>query len=175
MAAVDVAFVMSFARNVRREPVEVADERFERKSWSWVAPAEVLTTSNLAWGEEVAIPTLPLVAARMDCADTYRVVLVALVVVALPVMVRLPTKVDDAVERNPPESVASPVAVRVEMEVAPAVKASGPMSMAPKPEEMAPEESVPTVTSEDAVVRPEAVVTPEPSVVPESTLVPLIW
>lgn len=38
--------------------------------------------------------------------DIAKYVLVACVVVMFPVMVRLPTKVEDAVERNPPDRVA---------------------------------------------------------------------
>ena len=57
MAAVDVPLVTSLARKVRREPVEVAEERLERKSWSLVVAAEVVAISNLAWGEVVPIPS----------------------------------------------------------------------------------------------------------------------
>ena len=50
----------------RREAVEVAEARFERNSWSWVAPEEVLTISNFVWGEEVPIPTLPSEEMKME-------------------------------------------------------------------------------------------------------------
>ncbi len=54
-----------------------------------------------------------------------------------------------------PVSVSAPVLVREENVPAPAVKASAPISMAPKAEEMEPEESVPTVFKPAADVMAE--------------------
>ena len=96
--------------------------------------------------------------------------MVALVVVALPVMVRLPTRVDDAVDRNPPLRVERPDAVMVPMFTrlpdesmrlvppdAPVLIAVVPfmvvpvmvlaVAMVPKPDAIEPEDRAPTVTS----------------------------
>ena len=94
-----------------------------------------------------------------------RLVVVALVVVELPVMTRLPFTVEEAVERKPAR-VESPEAERVVKEAAPPVIASAPTLIEPKLEVMEPESSAPTDVREE-------VRTPVPRVLLERTLVPL--
>ena len=111
IAAVLVALVMSFALKVRREAVLVADARLERKSWSWVAPDEVFTTSSRVWGVAVAMPTLPVVAVNMDCPDTYRLVEVADVEVEVTIM-RLVIVEVELLTKRPPVNVPKAERVR---------------------------------------------------------------
>lgn len=75
-------------------------------------------------------------------------VVVALVVVALPVMVKFPATVLDAAFEMKPPNVARPVVSKVE----------APMSMLPKPEVMDPELRAPTVVMFDEPAQVESAV-----------------
>src|SRR3989338_8901892 len=75
MAEVVVAFTTSLVLNERREPEEVAEASFERKSWSAVAPLPALVTSSFAPGVEVPTPTFPpAVAKELEPVDVMAVV-----------------------------------------------------------------------------------------------------